>query len=104
MLAPHGQRSKIIRSTFSDAAHHFPPEHFDFIYIDGYAHTGQDEGLTLAEWFPKLKKGCLFAGDDYSEKWPKNVAIIDSFAKGNGLKLNVIKDWNGHHSWLIIKP
>jgi hypothetical protein len=51
-----------------------------------------------------LKKGGIFSGDDYSEKWPKNVAIIDKFAKDNGLKLNVIKDWNGHHSWLIIKP
>ncbi|MDX1950216.1 MAG: class I SAM-dependent methyltransferase [Rickettsiales bacterium] len=102
-LKKFGKRSEIIRAKFSDAVKNFPDEYFDFIYIDGYAHTGQDEGRTLYEWFPKLKIGGIFSGDDYSPKWQKNVEIIDEFANKFNLKLHIIKDWNSHHSWLVTK-
>ena len=48
-LAKFGSRSKIIRARFSDAVKQFLDHPFDFIYIDGYAHTGQEEGRTLNE-------------------------------------------------------
>jgi hypothetical protein len=37
----------IVQKSFSDAVKEFEDQFFDFIYIDGYAHTGQDSGRTL---------------------------------------------------------
>lgn len=56
-----------------------------FIYVDGYAHTGEDRGKTLFDWYPKLKIGGLMAGDDYHDDWPlvKKLLIILS-AKHQG--------------------
>ncbi len=102
-LKKFGKRSKIIRMRFDEAATKFPDKFFDFIYIDGYAHTGQEQGKTLYDWFPKVKNGGIFSGDDYSPKWPENVKQIDKFAKEFNLKLQIINDWNSHHSWLTYK-
>lgn len=103
LLEPYKERNSLLKMRFNEALDLFPDEYFDFIYIDGYAHTGQEEGKTLQNWYPKLKKGGIFSGDDYSEKWPKNVENIDNFAREKNLKLNIINDWNGHHSWVTIK-
>ena len=59
--APYGDRNVIIRDTFANALHSFPDEYFDLIYIDGYAHTGQERGQTLKDWYPKCKTGGIFA-------------------------------------------
>lgn len=96
-------RNTIIRKTFDEALLMFSDEYFDFIYIDGYAHTGQEEGKTMSDWFPKLKAGGIISGDDYSEKWPKVIEQVDKFISANRLKLHIIKDWNGHHTWFALK-
>ena len=103
LLEPFKERNSILKMRFEDALDLFPNEYFDFIYIDGYAHTGQEEGKTLHDWFPKLKKGGIFSGDDYNAKWPKNIECIEEFTKEKNLKIKIINDWNGHHSWLTIK-
>ena len=87
----------------------FPDEYFDFIYIDGYAHTGQENGRTLAEWWPKVKPGGFLVGDDYSEHWQLVVEVANKFAEHTQRKLHVIKckpehDWASQEpSWLIQK-
>lgn len=103
LLKPYGARSKIIKSRFSDAVKLFDDGYFDFIYIDGYAHTGQEMGKTHEEWWPKLKAGGIFSGDDYSEKYPKVIEFVDKFAEKHNLELHIIKDWNGHHSWVLFR-
>lgn len=60
----------LLRMSFDDALDLFPDDYFDFIYIDGYAHTGEQGGKTFFDWLPKLKKGGLLAGDDYADDWP----------------------------------
>jgi len=102
-LTGFGERNTVLRMRFDEALPRFENDFFDFIYIDGYAHTGQDEGQTLHEWFPKLRAGGIFAGDDYSEKYPKTIEQVDRFAALQGLQLHIIKDWNGHHSWVVFK-
>ena len=47
----------ILHDTFANCVGRFPDGYFDFIYIDGYAHTGQDKGRTLSAWYSKLKPG-----------------------------------------------
>lgn len=94
----------LIRKTFEQALEDFEDEFFDFIYIDGYAHTGQNEGKTLHDWYLKLKKGGLFSGDDYSKRWPENYRAVNEFVSKKDLELHVINDWNSHRSWLCFKP
>ena len=110
-LARHGSRSSLLRMRFEEALSLFPDNHFDFIYIDGYAHTGQNDGRTLEDWWPKLKTGGLFSGDDFSPHWPKNVAVVNRFAKSRSLFLvkltpQTMAKGRGAHpypSWLIRK-
>jgi hypothetical protein len=100
-----GDRSVIIHSTFDEASHRFDKHSLDFIYIDGYAHTGQEGGKTLDQWWPKLRLGGVFSGHDYHEKWQKTIAIVDRFVLQHGLVLNLTKPDGDdiYPSWFTIK-
>ena len=110
-LQPYAHKNTVIQSKFSDAVNSFPDEFFDFIYIDGYAHTGQDDGSTLKQWWPKLKKGGVFSGDDYHEtQWPLTVKVVNQFCEQHQLELNIFKfenkdnnPWCRFPSWYTIK-
>lgn len=95
---------RIIQDTFSNASHIFEDEYFDFIYIDGYAHTGQDNGETLKQWYPKLKIGGIFAGHDYCSKtFPQTVEQVDLFLRDNlKYKIHLTKEQK-FPSWYILK-
>ena len=82
-LARFGSRSKVIQLKFKEALGRFKDRSVDFIYIDGYAHEGNEHGETMKQWWPKLKSGAVMAGHDYSEKWPLTVKAVDDFF-GNG--------------------
>jgi len=92
----------VLRSTFDEALNLFDNEYFDFIYIDGYAHTGQDNGNTLYTWFDKLKKGGIIAGHDYHEDWKATVTVVDKFIIDKNLKLNTT-DEQKWPSWWSVK-
>ena len=91
------------RSTFTEALPLVPDAWADLIYIDGYAHTGQEGGQTLRDWWPKLKPGGVFAGHDYSGHYPQTIAAVDAFVIEMGLDLRII-DEKPHPSWWTIKP
>jgi len=74
-------RSIVLRASFIEAAEYFGDESFDFIYIDGYAHTGQENGDTLRQWWPLLKKGGIFAGHDYHPQFTKNIEAVNQVIK-----------------------
>ncbi len=80
--------------TFEEALPLFANETLDFIYIDGYAHAGQENGKTLEQWWPKLKQGGIFSGHDYHPKWPKTQNVVDSFAAKHSLNLFLTSDAN----------
>lgn len=62
---------RLLRMNFAQAVDLFPDAHFDFIYVDGFAHSGLEGGRTLSDWYPKLKPGGILAGDDYDPNvWP----------------------------------
>lgn len=102
-LSRFGGRAELKRTPFGIALAEFEDESCDVIYVDGYAHTGQDEGKTLRDWWPKVKSGGVFSGHDYDEKWPKTVAAVDAFAESVGAAVEVIKD-EPFSSWAIRKP
>lgn len=102
LLFKHGSRSILIQSSFHDALQQFGDESMDFIYIDGYAHTGQEEGMTLMEWWPKLKPGGVFAGHDYHSKWPKTVSAVNRFVSMLDLPLHLTSA-DEYPSWYVFK-
>lgn len=60
----------LLRIDFDSALDMFEDNSFDFIYIDGFAHTGEEGGKSLVDWYKKLKVGGILAGDDYHDDWP----------------------------------
>ena len=77
-LMPFKSRSSIIRSTFKNSLDIFPNDYFDFIYVDGYAHTGEENGQTFYDWWDKLKSGGVLAGDDYDRQvWNKVYTCVN---------------------------
>lgn len=106
-----GTRATVIRARFDEVVSWFPDSHFDFIYIDGFAETGNENGQTFYDWWPKLKSGGLFAIDDYATAWPKNKEAIDKFRDVMGIQFSVVpaipnaKSWfNRHPSVYMRKP
>lgn len=75
-----GQRYWLLRMTFDEALDAFPDEFFDYVYIDGYAHTGENRGKTIFDWYPKVKVGGMIAGHDYHPKWPMVQLSVNTFA------------------------
>jgi len=109
-LSPHRTRNTILRMRFDEALPLFSDHCLDFIYIDGYAHDGELDGVTFRDWYPKLKSGGFIAGDDYHPDWPLVMAAVDRFVAENGLELHVIQcsetdSWNSKYpTWFAMKP
>jgi len=96
----------LLRGKFSEFVDLFEDNYFDFIYIDGYASSGQESGATLYQWWPKVKSGGVFAGHDYHDKYPLTVKAVDKFVADNNLKLNIISGLQSEFdfpSWYVIK-
>lgn len=108
-LQPYGERSVVIQSRFCDVVEDFEDEYFDVVYVDGYAHTGQEHGKTLRDWWPKVKPGGILSGDDYDPAWPLTVQYVDEFCAQQNLKLHIHNFsektwWSRHPSWYVYKP
>jgi len=110
LLSKFGCRSVVMRMFFDDALRHFPNEFFDFVYVDAYAHTGQQDGALLTNWYPKLKKGGIFSGHDYDkESWPETVMAVDEFSSSISKEVIVVPPVETHNlhdmypSWYFVK-
>ncbi|MDP3920788.1 MAG: class I SAM-dependent methyltransferase [Candidatus Omnitrophota bacterium] len=63
-LNSFGDRSQILRMASTQAAPQFADESLDFVFIDAnHAYSAVKEDIE--HWWPKVKKGGLFAGHDY---------------------------------------
>jgi hypothetical protein len=94
----------LIRSSFEETLTLFQDNFFDYIYVDGYAHTGQEDGKTLYTWFSKLKENGIFAGHDYHTAWPKTIRVVDEFIKSYNLNLNLTNEQEPlYPSWYTFK-
>ena len=95
---------KLLNMTSDDALSLFPDNSIDFIYFDGFAHTGQDYGKTIIKWSKKIKQNGILSGDDYDDKWELNQQIINQFAIDNNFDLlltDVDKKKHIYSSWII---
>ena len=97
---------RLYRQFTDEAAKNFPDEYFDLIYIDA-DHSYEGVKKDLEAWWPKVKKGRFFTGDDYSHQHaPVNglkfevIKAVDEFALRVGLPVHRLSQ-NG---WCILKP
>jgi len=109
-LMPYRDRHALLRMTFKQALPLFPDEFFDFVYVDGYAKTGNDGIKTYSRWLPKVKRGGIMAGDDYEKRYPLVRENVNRFVAENKFEMYTIPgnpagDWASRSTnWLIRKP
>ena len=108
-LSIYGDRSCLLWDRFENVLPYMPDNYFDFVYVDGYAHTGEDGGKSIHGWFEKVRNGGVLAGHDYDPiEWPLVVEAVDAFVKRNKLQLHVMKATKSTYdccdSWMIVKP
>jgi hypothetical protein len=68
---------KVLRMTSQKAARLFEHKSVDLVYVDG-SHKPEDILLDFKSWVPKISKGGIIAGHDYSSGWPDVVKAVDS--------------------------
>lgn len=100
----------LLRCSFEQALPLFGDESLDFVYIDGYAHTGEDGGRTIFSWSTKVRLGGVLAGHDYDlQAWPLVVQAVDEFAAAVKAEVRVLPPAKEPHgddrypSWVIAK-
>lgn len=71
----------LLRTSFESALNIFEDNYFDFVYVDGYAHGGQEGGKTLCDWIKKVKVGGIICGDDYDSKFPLTIKAVNHLAQ-----------------------
>jgi len=98
----------LLRMDFESANNIFKDESFDFIYVDGFAHSGEEGGKTLIDWYKKLKIGGILAGDDYHSDWPLVVWAVNDLAKQLNATINLTEitedePYSKYPSWYLTK-
>jgi 23S rRNA U2552 (ribose-2'-O)-methylase RlmE/FtsJ len=78
------------------AVNQFYDNHVDFIYLDAnHSYQGCMNDLNI--WYPKIKKGGIFAGHDYSAGVDDSYNVkkaVDEFTASKGIKLFHTLDQN----------
>jgi hypothetical protein len=103
---------KIHRGYSFDVVKDFPDDYFDLIFIDA-DHTYPGISRDLVDWWPKVKKGGVFCGHDYTHRSVRArnghkitfgvVEAVDEFVKKNNLNLFVSKPHDRNVVWGVIK-
>lgn len=79
MAAPYGSRVIVAKLPSVDAAKAIPDQWFDAVLIDAL-HTYHACKADILAWWPKLRRGGVMIGDDYSEWFPGvQVAVEEVF-------------------------
>jgi hypothetical protein len=89
-VAPYGDRISILNITSEQAARVFPDNTFDYIYIDGN-HKYEAVKKDLEAWYPKVKKGGIFAGHDFTKPHLGVAKAVKEFALKHKLEVLIVK-------------
>ncbi len=97
---------QIIRKDSIEASKQFPDEYFDWIYLDA-DHSYEGCANDLKAWYPKLKKGGVFAGHDYldGELIGGSFGVksaVDDFISDKEVSLYLTEE-NTIRSWYFVK-
>jgi hypothetical protein len=88
----------LIDSCSWDAAQQFYDQSVDFCYVDA-GHDYESVTRDLQAWWPKMRDGSHFAGDDYTKGYPGvQQAVWDFFSPQN------IPVSRSGRCWIVTKP
>jgi predicted O-methyltransferase YrrM len=101
-LRPYLNRVRIVKETSSQAVAHFTDNSLDFVYIDGN-HQPAGVRADIADYWPKVAPGGVFAGHDLNNDWEFSVKpAVREFCQREGLRCYVIP--GEMESWYVMKP
>ena len=81
-----------------DAAAEFADGSVDFCYVDA-GHSYEAVTLDLTAWWPKMRPGAMFGGDDYTKGYPGVQQAVWDFFKPRDIKVR-----RSGRCWLVTKP
>lgn len=92
-LLPYEGRFTLIRDTSENGSKLFQNEFFDFVYVDAN-HSYEECLKDLEIWYPKLKRGGILAGHDYTTILPSIDVkrAVDDFVKKHELTIDNVTD------------
>jgi hypothetical protein len=80
------------------AAEQFPDNSVDFCYVDA-GHSYEAVTQDLNAWWPKMRPGAMFGGDDYTKGYPGVQTAVWEFFAPLGIKVR-----RAGRCWLVTKP
>jgi hypothetical protein len=107
-LQQFGERSSVWRMFGNEAAEKLPHHCLDFVYLDA-RHDRASVAEDLAEWFPRLRPGAVFAGHDYIDGIFVNGefgvrSAVDGFFGARGLPVRSTFMDGPWESWYVVLP
>jgi len=81
-----------------DAASQFEDNSVDFCYVDA-GHSYEAVTNDLVSWWPKMRPGAMFGGDDYTKGYPGVQQAVWDFFKPQDIKVR-----RSGRCWLVTKP
>ena len=97
-ISPVQQYVTNLREYSFDAANKFDDNSVDFCYVDA-DHSYEGVTRDLEAWWPKIKSGCIFGGDDYTKGWPGVQRAVHDFFTQRNIKVTKLG-----RCWYVIKP
>lgn len=97
-IAPIVDQVTAIESISWDAAEQFADSSVDFCYVDA-GHTYDCVSNDLTAWWPKIRPGALFGGDDYTKGYPGLQQAVWDFFKPLNIKVSRMG-----RCWIVRKP
>lgn len=100
---------KLLRMSFDQAFDLFEDESLNFVYVDGYAYSGEEGGETIYKWARKVKQGGLITGDDYHPDFPLVMESVNAFVTQYGFDLIVTTKveegtrYSSYPTWAVVK-
>lgn len=97
-LAPVRHLITDIKRPSAEAADQFQDASVDFCYVDAL-HTYEGVMLDLEAWWPKIRAGARFGGDDYTKGWPGVCKAVDEFFGEKKIRVS-----KSGRCWIVTKP
>lgn len=97
-IQPVADRVTAIESMSWEAANQFDDGCVDFCYVDA-GHTYECVTNDLTAWWPKIRPGSVFGGDDYTKGYPNLCQAVQDFFQPLGIKVKKIG-----RCWVVRKP